>query len=94
MKRKLGPFYDPLKAKFINLCVKKHVETNFYLSSISAKKILAKICPNLTGIIIDVLISSVGRLNFENFIALLEKTAAKVKVEVELFYTQVIAYET
>lgn len=50
MQAELGALYDPLKNKFIKLCLKKRVENNFYLPAASAKELLSKICPKLTGI--------------------------------------------
>lgn len=32
LKKKLVQYYDPLKKKFIELCLKREVENNFYMS--------------------------------------------------------------
>ena len=94
MKNKLGLYYDSLKTKFTKLCLKTYVETNFYLSFSLCKKLIQKICPCLSGVSVDLMIKSVGRLNFDNFILLLDTVAHKIGVHCETIYEQVLLYGT
>ena len=44
-------------------------------------KMLARICPKLSQNTCELLIESVGKLSFENFVILINLTAEKLKID-------------
>ena len=55
---------------------------------------MKKICPSLTGISIDLMIKAASRLNFENFILLIDAAAKRIKLNPEILYQQILLYNT
>ena len=94
LKRELGEYFESLKLKFIKLCRKKIVEEKFYMEHSTAKKLVASLCRHTSVHEIDLLLASIGRLSFDNFIKLLKKLSEKQHLDLQNVYSQVIGYNT
>jgi hypothetical protein len=56
------------------------------MNNITAKKLISCICPKFSNQSIDILLASVGRLNFTNFIQLLKKISEMEKIKLSNLY--------